>query len=55
MKKIAFLVGLLLFIISAAFAGTGVKKRRPLPFEYGRVVIDNYAKENHLAPAVFDH
>jgi hypothetical protein len=42
MKKALFFTGLLVFIMSIALAETGVKKRRPLPFEYGRVVINNY-------------
>ena len=55
MKKALFLTGLLVFIIGIAFAETGVKKRRPLPFEYGRVVINNYSQDSRLAPVVFDH
>ena len=55
MKKTFFLAGLFVLIIGIAFAQTGVKKRRPLPFEYGRVVIDNYSKRYRLAPVVFDH
>ena len=39
MKKTIFLTSLLLCIISIAFAETGVKKRRPLPYEYGREII----------------
>ncbi len=37
------------------FAETGMKKRRPLPFEYGRVVIQNYSEKAGLAPVVFNH
>ena len=55
MKKALFLTGLLVFVIGVAFAQTGVKKRRPLPYEYGRVVINNYSKAAHLSPVVFDH
>ena len=33
----------------------GVKKRRPLPDEYGRVVMDNSSTKNHIAPVVFNH
>lgn len=55
MKKALFLTGLLVFIIGIAFAETGVKKRRPLPFEFGKVVINNYSEAAHLAPVVFDH
>ncbi len=29
---------------SLALSQTGTKKRRPLPYEYGRVVIDNYSQ-----------
>jgi c(7)-type cytochrome triheme protein len=55
MKKIIFLSALLVCIISIAFAETGVKKRRPLPYEYGRVIINNYSEGAHMAPVVFDH
>jgi c(7)-type cytochrome triheme protein len=55
MKKALIFTGLLIFIIGIAYAETGVKKRRPLPFEYGRVVINNYSESSHLAPVVFDH
>ena len=55
MKKALLFTGLLFLIVSIAFAQTGIKKRRPLPYEYGRVVINNYSKAAHLAPVVFDH
>jgi c(7)-type cytochrome triheme protein len=55
MKRALFFTGCMVLIIGIAFAGTGVKKRRPLPYEYGRVVIDNYSKRYRLAPVVFDH
>ncbi|MHB8790624.1 MAG: c(7)-type cytochrome triheme domain-containing protein [Desulfobulbaceae bacterium] len=57
MKKTLFLTGLLLsvFLVIAALAQTGVKKRRPLDFEYGQVVIKNYSEGARLAPVVFDH
>jgi len=56
MKKTLFLaiVSAIVFL-GVAFAETGVKKRRPLPFEYGRVVINNYSEGARLAPVVFDH
>lgn len=56
MKKTIIFSGLLIFgIIGVAFSETGVKKRRPLPFEYGRVVIENYSEAEHFSPVVFDH
>jgi len=55
MKKVIFIIGLLFSIVGIAFAQTGVKKRRPLPFEYGRVVINNYSEASHIAPVIFDH
>jgi c(7)-type cytochrome triheme protein len=55
MKKALFFTVLLVFVIGVAFAQTGVKKRRPLPYEYGRVIINNYSKGVHLSPVVFDH
>jgi c(7)-type cytochrome triheme protein len=55
MKNTLFLIMLLLFVIGNAFAETGVKKRRPLPYEYGEVVINNYSKGTPVSPVVFDH
>ncbi len=55
MKKVIFITGLLFSIIGIAFAQTGVKKRRPLPYEFGRVVINNYSEASNIAPVVFDH
>ncbi|MDA8325772.1 MAG: hypothetical protein M0033_06095 [Nitrospiraceae bacterium] len=55
MKRV-FLVSLaLLMFAGAAFSQTGGVKRRPLPWEYGRVVINNYSQEAGLPPVVFDH
>jgi c(7)-type cytochrome triheme protein len=55
MKKALFFTGLLVFVIGIAYAQTGVKKRRPLPYEFGRVIINNYSEKVHLSPVVFDH
>jgi hypothetical protein len=55
MKKALFFTGLMVFIINIAFAETGVKQRRPLPYEFGRVIINNYSETTHLSPVVFDH
>jgi len=55
MKRVLLFTGLMVFFISLAFAETGLKKRRPLPYEFGRVVINNYSEKAHLAPVVFDH
>jgi len=55
MKKIFCFFLLLLLIGGTALAQTGVKKRRPLPFEYGRVVLDNQSTQAGMAPVIFDH
>ena len=55
MKKVFFLVVLFIPIIGVAFAQTGVKKRRPLPYEFGRVIINNYSEAVRLSPVQFDH
>lgn len=36
-------------------AQTGTKKRRPLPYEYGEVVIGNFSSDAGLSPVQFDH
>src|SRR5512143_3700924 len=57
MKKLLLVLALLLAMSAMVFAetGTGLKKRRPLPYEYGRVVINNYSERAGMAPVVFDH
>lgn len=55
MKRTLTVIILVVILAAVAFAQTGVKKKRPLPFEYGRVVINNYSEKAGLAPVVFDH
>lgn len=55
MKKPFFLLLIILVCTGIALAQTGVKKRRPLPYEYGRVIINNYSEKAGFAPVVFDH
>jgi len=57
MKKLFFLTVFVLALAGIVFAssGGGVKKKRPLPHEYGRVIINNYSEKAGLAPVVFDH
>src|SRR5512139_235291 len=57
-KRTVTLISLLLFVLlfcGATLAQMGVKKKRPLPYEYGTVVINNFSDEVDLAPVVFDH
>ena len=55
MKKTLIFTGLMVFFIGIAYAQTGIKKRRPLPYEFGRVIINNYSEAAHLSPVLFDH
>jgi len=52
---VAASVAALLVAGAAVGQGGGVKKRRPLPQEYGRVVLDNHSTQARMAPVVFDH
>lgn len=58
-RRVVFALALILILSVPLFAQTAaktaVKKKRPLPYEYGRVVIDNYTEKGPLAPVVFDH
>jgi c(7)-type cytochrome triheme protein len=54
-RKIFIAVALILVFCGSALSQTGVKKKRPLPYEYGRVVINNYSEKANLAPVVFEH
>ncbi len=58
MKRVMFLfliMGSILMIWGLVLAQTGVKKKRPLPHDYGKVVINNYSENAGLAPVEFDH
>jgi c(7)-type cytochrome triheme protein len=55
MKNLIFVIVSVMVLVGITFAETGVKKRRPLPYEYGRVVLNNYSEKAGLAPVVFDH
>lgn len=48
---------IILLVSGAAFAqhGDGIKKRRPLPEEYGTVEINNYSEYTGLAPVMYPH
>jgi c(7)-type cytochrome triheme protein len=46
---------LILVFCGLALAQTGTKKKRPLPYEFGRVVLNNYSEKSDLSPVVFEH
>lgn len=51
-----FLALFLIFICAGiTLAQTGVKKKRLLPHEYGRVIINNHSEKTGIEPVVFDH
>jgi len=55
MKRSLFLLFLVLVLAGAALAQTGMKKKRPLPYDYGKVVINNYSEKAGLAAVQFSH
>lgn len=56
MNKAAFIAMSLILLFCGQSSGqTGIKKKRPLPYEYGRVIINNYSDKSDLAPVVFEH
>jgi len=55
MKKIFLIVILVFALAGMTLAQMGEKKKRPLPYEYGRVVINNYSEKEGLSPVVFEH
>ena len=49
-------VAIFLVMLAGSVAAQGpAKKRRPLPDEFGRVVIDNHSTKAGYAPVVFEH
>ncbi len=55
MKKLFFSLLAILVCAGTTLAQTGEKKRRPLPYEYGRVILNNYSEKAGFSPVVFDH
>jgi len=55
MRKVFFAIVLILLFAGITLAQTGIKKKRALPPEYGREVMNNYSEKAGLAPVVFDH
>ncbi len=56
MNKAAFIAMSLILLFCGQSSGqTGIKKKRPLPYEYGRVIINNYSNNSDLSPVVFEH
>lgn len=55
MKRAFIAVALILVFSGLTMAQTAVKKKRPLPYEYGRVTINNFSEKAGLAPVVFEH
>ena len=55
MSRVVALLLSALALTSTAHAQQAGKKRRPLPPEFGRVVMDNHSSQAKLPPVVFDH
>lgn len=56
MKKALCLFVILLIVATVAYAQErGVKKKRPLSYDYGKVVMNNTSEKNKMAPVVFGH
>ena len=54
MRNLSFLLVLLLALSNVSWA-SGMKKKKPLPYEFGSVTINNYSQQAGMAPVVFDH
>jgi len=54
-RKAFFALALIAVFCGLSFAQIGTRKRRPLPYEYGRVVINNHSEQAGYAPVVFEH
>jgi c(7)-type cytochrome triheme protein len=54
-KKTLIALAVILIFCGQAFSQTGTKKKRPLPYEYGQVIISNYSEKADLSPVVFEH
>jgi c(7)-type cytochrome triheme protein len=54
-RKMFLLVSLILIFCFPTLSQTGAKKKRPLPYEYGQVVINNFSDRAGMDPVVFQH
>ena len=54
-KKTLIALALILIFCGQTLAQTGTKKKRPLPYEYGRIVLNNYSDKAEVPPVVFEH
>jgi len=55
MYRLVAAMAILLLCTPLAFAEDGVRKKRPRPYAYGSVVIDNYSSAAGISPVTFDH
>lgn len=56
MKRFFYIGVVILLAVTVAYAqGKGVKKKRPLPYDYGKIVMNNSSEKNNMAPVVFQH
>jgi len=55
MRKTFVILAILLVVAGIAWAQGGVKKKKPLPYEFGGVTINNYSQQAGMPPVVFDH
>jgi c(7)-type cytochrome triheme protein len=55
MKRIFLACTLLLVGSSLLWAAGGSKRRKPLPYEFGIVTMNNSSQQAGMAPVVFDH
>lgn len=55
MKRLLLIPILIIIFAGIVWAQTGIKKKRPLPYDYGKVVINNYSEKAGLSGVVFDH
>jgi c(7)-type cytochrome triheme protein len=55
MKRVFIMLLLLVVFTGLTAAATGTKKKRPLPEDYGKIIINNYSDKAELPAVVFDH
>ncbi|MBI5639381.1 MAG: hypothetical protein HZA17_03045 [Nitrospirae bacterium] len=55
MNKSVLVLLAVLAAAGAVFAADDAKRRRPLPHNYGKVIINNFSEKAGLAPVEFDH
>jgi c(7)-type cytochrome triheme protein len=53
-QRLLFVLGLMVIFCGHSLSQTGTKQKRPLPYQFGRVILNNYSEKAYLSSVVFE-